>query len=308
MTCNTEPKRALRLIYPQWRGAHFTEESIYFQKYFAPLNFDVFTQGYGMGARLTALLLPPPSKNTLIHELPQSYDLKREAKDGIMDKDFHLKYTRLCLDTLDIIRPDRITVTGGDCSSAAAPFAFLAKQEQDMGGKAALLWIDAHPDITVPYDPYDGYHAMAHAALLGKIDEDFKALLPATIDPHCSMMVGISDWERDEVKARADKLKLRYLEAKDCSNLSSVEEFLKSCGATSVLIHLDLDVLDCNELDLAVGHAQNGLKIAQVIAIINLAAKVLPLKGLCIAEHLPKRELMLQGMMHNLSLPEGRTR
>lgn len=302
MTC-TAAERALRLIYPQWRGAHFTKDSPYFEKYFAPLDFDVFTKGYGLGSRLTASLLPPPSRNTVIHELPQSYDLTREAKDGIMDKDFHLKYAKLCLDTLDIIRPSAITVTGGDCSAAVAPFAYLAKQEQDKGGKAALLWIDAHPDITVPGDPYDGYHAMAHAALLGKVDDDFKNLLPALIDPKCSMMVGISDWERDEVKARADEFNLHYLEAEDCADLSPVEEFLKGCGATSVLIHFDLDVLDCNDLDLAVGHAQNGLKIAKVIEIIDLAANILPLKGLCIGEHVPKRELMLKDMLNKLSLP-----
>ena len=35
-----------------------------------------------------------------------------------------------------------------------------------------MIWIDAHPEITLPGDMYSGFHAMAVTACMGKGDKE----------------------------------------------------------------------------------------------------------------------------------------
>ncbi|HEX6758279.1 MAG TPA: hypothetical protein VF086_07665 [Propionibacteriaceae bacterium] len=46
-----------------------------------------------------------------------------------------------------------------------------------------ILWIDSHPDVGTPTSEYQGYHAMAIAALIGHGDPDVLSLLPAIVAP-----------------------------------------------------------------------------------------------------------------------------
>lgn len=57
---------------------------------------------------------------------------------------------------------------GGECSVIVVPFSYLAHKYQN---DVAVIWIDAHPDITLPGNTYTGYHAMAVTALMGKGDK-----------------------------------------------------------------------------------------------------------------------------------------
>lgn len=54
----------------------------------------------------------------------------------------------------------------------------------------AIVWIDAHPDITLPYDEYQGYHAMALTACLGMGDKEIISLLPEK-SKHPMLVVGL---------------------------------------------------------------------------------------------------------------------
>ena len=47
----------------------------------------------------------------------------------------------------------------------------------------ALIWIDAHPDITLPGDIYPGFHAMAVTACMGYGDTKILAELPTRFTP-----------------------------------------------------------------------------------------------------------------------------
>lgn len=63
---------------------------------------------------------------------------------------------------------------------SVVPFTYLAAK---YGGDVAMVWIDAHPDITLPGDPYPGYHAMAVTACMGHGDAKIVAELPGRIRP-----------------------------------------------------------------------------------------------------------------------------
>ena len=167
--------------------------------------------------------------------------------------------------------PDRIVTFGGDCSVSAAPFAFLAGK---YGDDAAVIWIDAHPDITLPGDAYSGYHAMALAACMGLGDAKILAELPARIDPSRVLLVGLRDWERDE--------------------------WLESCGASKVLIHFDLDVLDPADLVAAVGVVPDGMTVDQVVRLIGDIARAREVVGLTVAEPMPRTAVRIRDMLKRL--------
>lgn len=55
---------------------------------------------------------------------------------------------------------------GGECSVSVPVFTYLADKYSD---DVVVVWVDAHPDITLPGDDYTGYHAMALTAIMGKV-------------------------------------------------------------------------------------------------------------------------------------------
>ncbi len=81
---------------------------------------------------------------------------------------------------LRVSNPDKIvTLEGGECSVSVVPRLpiLLKKYDNDV----AVIWIDAHPDITLPGDVYSGYHAMAVTACMGYGDKEIIAELPSRI-------------------------------------------------------------------------------------------------------------------------------
>ena len=237
-------KRTVRLIYPQWQGGDIVR--------WVPeiRNPDDAARGYFLGAQLLAFLAPHSSVQTLTVPVADGI-AERRVTDGVLDRDAIVAQTRAAVSMLRAGDPDRIVTFGGDCSVSAAPFAFLAGK---YGDDAAVIWIDAHPDITLPGDAYSGYHAMALAACMGLGDAKILAELPARIDPSRVLLVGLRDWERDEIRARQRELGIAHLAPQDVAGDSrAVVEWLESCGASKVLIHFDLDVLDPADLVAAVG-------------------------------------------------------
>ena len=181
---------------------------------------------------------------------------------------------------------------------SAAPFAFLAGK---YGDDAAVIWIDAHPDITLPGDAYSGYHAMALAACMGLGDAKILAELPARIDPSRVLLVGLRDWERDEIRARQRELGIAHLAPQDVAGDSrAVVEWLEGCGASKVLIHFDLDVLDPADLVAAVGVVPDGMTVDQVVQLIGDIARAREVVGLTVAEPMPRTAVRIRDMLKRL--------
>lgn len=285
--------KTIRLIYPQWQGgiiSHWIPE----------LSKEDSSKGYCLGARLLNILAPKNDSHDTF-EVPISTDIsERKVKNGIMDYDFIINQNKAALDMLEKNNPNKIIVFGGECSVSVIPFTYLAKKYDN---DTALIWIDAHPDITLPNEAYAGYHAMAVAACMGKIDEKIIPNLPAKIDASKILMVGIRDWEREEIKLRQKEYGIKYLTPEETAkNSDIVIKWLRECKASKVMIHLDLDVLDPKEIIAAVGVVENGMKINEVIRVINDIAKEKELVGLTIAEHMPRVEIMMKNILNSLPL------
>lgn len=283
----------LRLIYPQWQGGDIA-------KWITEVKDpEQASRGYYLGAHLLDFLAPSTGQKTLT--VPVSTELcKRVVTDGVLDRDAIAQQTRAALDILDIEKPDRIVTLGGECSVSVVPFTWLTSKYPD---DVAVIWIDAHPDITLPGDVYPAYHAMAVTALMGNGDKKILGQLPAKIDPSKILFVGLRDWERNEIKVRQNEYGIKHLTPEETvSGSEKVIEWLRNTGASNVAIHFDMDVLDPNEIIAAVGVVPGGMKIAEVVRVINDVAKEKNLVGLTVAEPMPRTAIILKEMLNQLPL------
>lgn len=256
-------------------------------------------RGYYLGAQLLDFLAPRSGQAT--YTVPVSTECgRRIVTGGVTDRDAIVAQTRAALDILHAVRPDRIVTLGGECSVSVVPFTYLADK---YGGDVAVVWIDAHPDITLPGDPYTGYHAMALTACMGRGDRQILSRLPASVDPARVLLVGLRDWEREEIRLRQQQYGIAHLSpAQVRSGSEPLLEWLQACGASRVLVHFDMDVLDPAEIIPAVGVVPDGLKIAEVVRIINDVARVKELVALTVAEPMPRIAIRLKQMLARLPL------
>ena len=168
----------------------------------------------------------------------------------------------------------------------------------------AVVWIDAHPDLNLPGDSYTGYHAMALTACFGMGDKEIVDLFPAKLNPSKSIIVGLRAWnDTNASKERQEEIGVESLSpAHVAQNSTAVLDWLKTTGASKVVIHFDLDALDPAEIIAAVGTDPDGLKIETVVRVINDIAKEYDVVGLTIAEPMPRVAIKIKNMLNQMPL------
>ena len=286
----------LRLIYPQWQGGDIAS-------LVPELNKEDSSLGYYLGAELLEFLAPK-SLTSKTAKVPISLEYPksgvRESKNGILNYDEIVAQSKAALEILNTHKPDKILTLGGECSVSIVPCSDLANKYKD---DVAIVWIDAQKDLNLQGDKYQGYHGMALAACFGLIDkEGIAKILPAHFSPKDSILVGVRDFEGK--KERCEEIGVQVLSPEEARDSTKLLEWLKSRGKSKVVVHFDLDVLDPSELIMAVGVVENGLKIAEVVNLINDMDKNYDLVGLSIAEHMPRVAIKLRNMMRELPLFE----
>jgi len=282
---------ALRLIYPQWQGGIVAQ-------HMPDLPPDDASRGYYLGAHLLNFLAPQSNQETV--EVPVSLDINdRATENGINSYKAILRQTKDALGILEESNPERIVILGGDCAVSIVPFTYLAnKYPEDV----AIIWIDAHPDVNLPYDDYKGYHAMALTACLGLGDKEIMKLLPAKIDASKALLVGLRSWDTG-MQERQNELGIIGLSPDEVSgNSSAIMQWLKNTGASKVVIHFDMDVLDPAEIIAAVGTDPEGMKIDEVVRVINDISSEYDIVGLTVAEPMPRVAIKIRNMLNQLPL------
>ncbi len=169
-------------------------------------------------------------------------------------------------------------VVGGDCGVELAAVPAAARPD------TALLWFDAHPDLNTPEtSPSGAFGGMVLRTLLG---EGAEALRPAVPVLGSNVIV---------VGARAiDDGELAYLDSSAVTLLGPDEatpaallSALEATGATSLYVHIDVDVLDPGELEGVSDPVPFGLGLATLLELIGTARARLPLVGAGIAGFAP---------------------
>ncbi len=281
----------IRLIYPQWQGGMVDH-------WMPDIPAEDASRGYYLGAQLLNFLAPESSQETI--EIPVSLDINdRQTDKGVSARRVILKQTKAALEKLCETNPEKIVTLGGECSVSVVPFTFLAGKYPD---DVAIVWIDAHPDVNLPYDNYKGYHAMALTACLGMGDEEIIRTLPGRYDASRALIVGVRSWD-DGMKERQKELGIKGLSPEEVAEDSSaILEWLKSTGVSKVVIHFDLDVLDPAEIIAGVGVEPDGMKINEVVRVINDIASEYDLVGLTVAEPMPRVAIKIRNMLNQLPL------
>ena len=281
----------IRLIYPQWQGGMVDH-------WMPDIPAEDASRGYYLGAQLLNFLAPESSQETI--EIPVSLDINdRQTDKGVSARRVILKHTKAALEKLRETNPEKIVTLGGECSVSVVPFTFLAGKYPD---DVAIVWIDAHPDVNLPYDNYKGYHAMALTACLGMGDEEIIRTLPGRYDASRALIVGVRSWD-DGMKERQKELGIKGLSPEEVAEDSSaILEWLKSTGVSKVVIHFDLDVLDPAEIIAGVGVEPDGMKINEAVRVINDIASEYDLIGLTVAEPMPRVAIKIRNMLNQLPL------
>ena len=148
---------------------------------------------------------------------------------------------------------------------------------------------------------------MAVTAIMGKENNkgwnDIVSSFPAAIPTDKILFVGLRDWEREQIKDRQKEYGIKHLTLEEVSNNSDeVIKWLKQTGAKHVVIHFDMDVLDPAEIIAAVGVVPNGMKIAEVVRVINDIDKNFDIVGLTVAEPMPRTAIKLRKMLNQLPM------
>lgn len=282
---------AVRLIYPQWQGGIVDHRM-------PDIPAEDASRGYYLGAQLLQMLAPESTGKVI--EIPVSLDINdRETEKGISARKAIVKQTGTAIEKIRENNPDKIVTLGGECSVSVVPFTFLAEKYP---GDVAIVWIDAHPDINLPYDEYKGYHAMALTACLGIGDEEIINMLPGKFEASKALIVGLRSWD-EGMDERRHELGIKALSPAEVPGDSAeIMKWLKGTGASKVVVHFDLDVLDPAEIIAGVGVEPDGMKIEETIRVINDIASGYDLVGLTIAEPMPRLAIKIRNMLHRLPL------
>lgn len=285
--------KTIRLIYPQWQGADIA-------RWIPNIPDEESSRGYYLGAMLLDFLAPKTENETFT--VPVSTDIsKRTEYGGVLDRDILTEQTKAALDILRIAKPDKVVTLGGECSVSVPVFTYLA---DIYGGDVAVVWIDAHPDCTLPKDDYCGYHAMALTACMGMGDPAIVGQLPYRLEPSQICLAGIREYEYDYVKERVDKLHIaRFSPEELAAGSASLVEWLRQSGKSRVMVHFDMDVMDPADILAAVADGpEGGLKLEAVVRLINDIARTKDLVALTVAEPMPRIAIRLKNMLERLPL------
>lgn len=226
---------------------------------------------------------------------------ERVESDGVLDREIIARQTRAALDILSIANPDKVVTLGGECSVSAPVFSYLAKKYE---ADVAIVWVDAHPDLTLPDDDYNGYHAMALSACMGMGDPKIVGQLPGKVAPKYVCLAGLRDTEYPYIAKRIDDFGITHFTPSDLSKTgSSVIEWLNTTGKSKVMVHFDMDVMDPNDILAAVADGpEGGMKLKEVVRLINDIANTKDMVALTVAEPMPRLAIRLKAMLASLPL------
>jgi arginase len=293
-TAQHDAHDTLRLVWPQWQGA--TAEIV--AELLPEVEQDEARRGYTLGTRVLEAILPAHSGPTEI--VPVEMGTRGlDERDGIESKDAVLHQLAGAVEILEKHSPARVVTLGGECSVSVAPFTHLA---QRYGDDLAVVWIDSHPDVGTPTSGYHGYHAMAVSAITGHGDPDVLKLLPATIDPRHVALAGLHSWTEDDYP-NAAAWGISTFSPEDLRTHSDrLLAWLAATGCTKVAIHLDVDVIDSDEVILGLGVEPGGLTTTQVRRLLADVAAAADVVGITIAEYIPRQVLQLRRLLDAMPL------
>jgi arginase len=218
------------------------------------------------GARRTAELVPADARVTV-----PVLEAAGEIAAGVRALDVLLENRRLTEDALAGI-DDLVVTAGGDCGVELAPVAAARARHRD---RLTVLWIDAHPDVSLPETSTSGsFHGMVLRTLLG---EGATQLVPKEpLAPEQVILAGVRSFEMGQ-REYIERTGIRSYGVED------LEEALDGLRGP-VYVHVDLDVLDPTEFASTCYPEPHGVPLQRLTELVSRIDEVV---GASITEHAP---------------------
>ena len=120
--------------------------------------------------------------------------------------------------------------------------------------------------------------------------------LPGSVGPDRICLAGLRDCEFPYIKKRVENLGLTHFSPQDLASSSKpVIDWLKGTGASKVMVHFDMDIMDPSDILAAVADGpEGGMKLTEVVRLINEIAAEKELIALTVAEPMPRLAIRLK--------------
>ena len=171
---------------------------------------------------------------------------------------------------------------GGDCGISLAA---VGHANQRTGGDLAVVWFDAHPDLNTPQtSPSGAFGGMVLRALSG---EGVEGLVPQTpVASSAIVLAGIRSTDEGEEDFMA-AAGIRRIGVAELATPGVLLEAIAATGATSVYLHIDVDVLDPAEIAGLNNPVPFGVSAAALTDLVRAVKATYPLAGATLAGFTP---------------------
>jgi arginase len=216
-----------------------------------------------------------PSSSTLVVEIPL------EAGDE-QDTGVHrLSSIALVRDRFESVlsaSTGTVITIGGDCGVELAAIAHVLDRD------VAVVWLDAHPDLNTPESSTS--HAFTGMVLRTLAGDGPSALVPSTVlSASRIVLAGARSFDVAENEFVTENA-IRSIAA-DAVSGEALIEAVEATGATSVYVHIDLDVLDPSDI-VGLGSPEPfGVQASVLVDSLKQLLERFPLAGAGITEFAP---------------------
>lgn len=249
-----------------------------------PATFVVVPQWQGSGSSRAMRLVDGaeairgdlPVGATRVVEVPLG------AGDGMESGVARMSSLTLVADRLRAVLGDidgTAIVIGGDCGIEYTAI------EHALDEATVLLWFDAHADLnTVEESPSTAFCGMVVRALLGEGPASMSPTVP--LESRRLVYAGTRSLDDAEVACIRER-DIRLLGVDALEEPGALVAALRATGATSVYIHIDLDVLDPADFMGLTQPVPFGLRADALVALVREVRAALPLAGAGITQFAP---------------------
>jgi arginase len=222
-------------------------------------------------------------------DLPRSacvrVDVPLEAGDSLgsaVHRLSTLQQVRRQLEAVLDHQEEQVLIVGGDCSVSIGGIGYAARRHH----RLAVVWADAHPDLHSPVSsPSHAFSGMALRAALGEGPDGLR-LPEGTVLPADVVLLGARSFD-DAEEGYIDAYGIRSVSVDDLADPDALARAVQATGADAVYVHVDVDVLDPEQMPGVKSAEPFGARVTDLIAALKRLRETVPLAGASLTEFVP---------------------